>query len=343
MAEPGGPDLDVVTLGMMMAEMSPPRHGVSIAQADSLMLFPAGSATIFSVALARLGSRVGLISKVGEDELGRWMLRTLQDFGIDTTAITVVSGQLTPLSLASVDERGDKSYAFYRFGDTCDPLATLTARDVDDGYLARGRVFDFTEGSVRSASLREASLRLAGRARELSRVVCFNPNYRARSWAGGPEEARWALRKALALADLAIMNEAEACLIADEPSVADAARWLARHGPSTLVITRGRDPTVVASGRAVTVVPVFDVDVVYDIGAGDVFHAGFVAVWRPGADPGPCAAFAAAAAAIKIGGPPQLEHLPNRAATLSFLRTRGVDTGPLKELAGGTDLDWPEG
>ena len=320
-------DLDVVTLGMMMAEISPPRLGVRIAEAESLVLFPAGSATIFCVALARLGGRVGLISKVGEDEIGRWMLRTLQEQGIDTGAIGVVPGQLTPLSLASVDERGNKSFAYYRFAGTCDPLATLSASDVDDAYLARGRVFDLTEGSLRSPGLRDVSLELARRARGLGRVVCFNPNYRARAWAGGADEARRVLREALALADLTIMNEAEARLIAGEPSVTEAARWLAAAGPAIVVVTRGREPTLVVAEGEVTEVPAFDVEVVYDIGAGDVFHAGFLAVWRPGTDPRPCAAFAAAAAAVKIGRPPQLEQLPDRAATLAFLRARGVDTG----------------
>ena len=326
----GGPDLDVVTLGMMMAEVSPPRLGVRFADAESLVLFPAGSATIFSVALARLGGRVGLISRVGDDELGRWMLRTLREQGIDTGAIGVVSDQLTPLSLASVDEQGGKSYAFYRFAGSCDPLATLTAVDVDDAYLARGRVFDFTEGSLRSPGLRDVSLRLARRARDLGRVVCFNPNYRASSWAGGPDEARRALREALVLANLAIMNEAEARLIADAASAGEAAHWIAREGPSAVVVTGGGGPTLDVAGGESEEVPAFDVEVVYDIGAGDVFHAGFLAVWHPGADPRACATFAAAAAAIKIGRPPQLAHLPDRAATMAFLSARGVDTASLE-------------
>jgi sugar/nucleoside kinase (ribokinase family) len=77
-------------------------------------------------------------------------------------------------------------------------------------------------------------------------------------------------------------------------------------------------------------IPAFDVEVVYDIGAGDVFHAGFLAAWRPGDDPLPAARFAAAAAAIKIGRPPQSEHMPTRAEALAFLSERGLDTPPLE-------------
>src|SRR3712207_7209569 len=52
------------------------------------------------------------------------------------------------------------------------PYTTLF-RSVDDAYLARGRVFDLTEGSLRGPGLRDVSLELARRARGLGRVVCF--------------------------------------------------------------------------------------------------------------------------------------------------------------------------
>ena len=66
-------DLDVLTLGMMMGEVAPPRVGAGFGDGRGLVLFPSGSMTIFALALARLGSRVGLLSRVGDDDLGHWM------------------------------------------------------------------------------------------------------------------------------------------------------------------------------------------------------------------------------------------------------------------------------
>ena len=160
------PDLDVMTLGMMMGEVAPPRAGASFGDGRGLVLIPSGAATNFAFALARLGARVGMISRVGDDDLGRWLRERVAAAGIDIAGVATVSGQLSPLSLASVDGSGQKTFAFYRFAGRSDPLATLRAADVPDALLRRARVFDFGEASLRSPSLREATLALSARARD---------------------------------------------------------------------------------------------------------------------------------------------------------------------------------
>jgi 2-dehydro-3-deoxygluconokinase len=320
---------EVIALGMVMAEISPPRLGLRIGDSDALSLHVAGSATIFATALARLGNRVGLISKVGDDELGEWMLAHIRTAGIDDAAVAVVPGQLTPLLLASVDREGNKTFAIYRFAGWCDPMASFRAVDIDDDDLRRGRVFDLSEASLRHPDLRREALALTRRARALGLTVCFSPNFRIASWDGGAEEARDVLREGLALADLAVMNEDEAMLLAGAASLPVAADWLAAHGPPLTVVTRGAFPTLTIDAGRRSEAPVFAVDVVYDIGAGDVFHAGYLAAWLSGADPVLAARFAAAVAALKISRPPDAVHMPDRVETIAFLRERGVDPGPL--------------
>ena len=178
-----GPDLDVVNLGMMMVEISPPHLGVSIAESESLSLHVAGSANIFGNALARLGGKIGLISRVGDDQLGAWLVEQARTAGMDTRAVTVAPGQLTPLLLASVDHHGNKTFAFYRFPGTCDPLATYRAAETPDSFLRRGRVFDLAEGSLRNPELRREALILTRRAQDLGCTICFSPNYREAAWA----------------------------------------------------------------------------------------------------------------------------------------------------------------
>lgn len=326
-----GPDLDVVNLGMMMVEISPPHLGLSIAESESLSLHIAGSANIFGNALARLGGKIGLISRIGDDQLGAWLLEQAQAAGMDTSAVSVVPGQLTPLLLASVDHDGNKTFAFYRFPGTCDPLATYRAAETSDSFLRRGRVFDLAEGSLRNPELRHEALILARRARDMGCTICFSPNYREAAWEGGATEASAVLREALGLADLVILNESEAILLSGTHSLEDAIAWFTREGPPLAVITRGNQPTLVAYEGAVNEVPVFDVTVVYDIGAGDVFHAGYLAAWQPGGDPIQAARFAAAVAALKISRPPEASHMPTRDEVNAFLQERGHDTSIFAE------------
>ena len=217
-------DLDVLTLGMMMGEVAPPRAGAGFGDGRGLVLFPSGSMTIFALALARLGARVGLLSRVGDDDLGRWMRERVEAAGIDTEGVSTVAGQLTPLALASVDTAGEKTFSYYRFAGISDPLATLRAGDVADATLRRARIFDFGEASLRSPLMRAETLALARRARSLGLAVCYTPNYRVSAWSGGTAEAATVQRHALTLADVALMNAEESELLSGVSDPASAAR-----------------------------------------------------------------------------------------------------------------------
>jgi fructokinase len=224
-------ELDVLTLGMMMGEVAPPRAGAGFGDGRGLVLFPSGSMTIFALALARLGARVGLLSRVGDDDLGRWMRARVEEAGIDAEGVATVAGQLTPLALASVDATGNKSFSYYRFTGVSDPLATLGAAEVPDAALRRARIFDFGEASLRSPLMRAETLKLAQRARDLGLAICYTPNYRAAAWSGGAAEAADAQRSALALADVTLMNAEESALLSGSFDSNAAARRMIALGP----------------------------------------------------------------------------------------------------------------
>jgi sugar/nucleoside kinase (ribokinase family) len=169
--------------------------------------------------------------------------------------------------------------------------------------------------------MRAETLSLARRARELGLSICYTPNYRASAWPGGAAEAATVQREALALTDVTLMNSEESELLTGLGDYTAAARHLTAHGPTVVVITSDKDGALVASDGAVTGVPAVEVDVVFDIGAGDAFHAGFLAVWRPGSDPVAAARFASHAAALKIGREPLPELLPTREEVLSAMAT----------------------
>jgi sugar/nucleoside kinase (ribokinase family) len=75
---------------------------------------------------------------------------------------------------------------------------------------------------------------------------------------------------------------------------------------------------------ALTSIPAVPVDVVFDIGAGDSFHAGFLAIWRPGGDPIAAARFAAHTAALKISREPLPELLPTREEVSTAMEKTGA-------------------
>ncbi len=129
------PDLDVVVIGSALVELTPELPGRSLEDAERLVPMPAGSAGNFAMALAALGLKVGFLSRVGHDELGRWLIKHLARHGIDTDLIKPVAGQLTPVSFCWADRFGQKTFYFYRVPDFSDPMASLTPAMLDEEEL----------------------------------------------------------------------------------------------------------------------------------------------------------------------------------------------------------------
>jgi sugar/nucleoside kinase (ribokinase family) len=312
-------DLDVIALGSIMAEISPPDNRRRVTEADSLVMVQAGSATTFALAFQKLGGTLGFISRLGEDEVGEWIRRSLEAEGVDTSEVRAVPGQLTPISLASVDASGKKTFAYYRFPGYSEPLGTLRSDDVSDAYLRRAAIFDLTESSLRPVDSREVGLELARRCRALGVKICVNPNYRPTAWKGGQAEAARVLKQAMELADLAIMNGEEASLLSGKGDFDSAIAWLAVNGPELAAVTNGERPAALIVDGQVSEIPAVPSNVVFDIGAGDTFHAAFLAHYTAGNDPHASGRFAAQAAALKIQRPPTIEQLPTRAEVLAAL------------------------
>jgi fructokinase len=302
------PQFDVLALGSALVEVTPQALGASLAEADEYQALPSGATANFCVALARLGVRVSLATRVGEDELGQWLLRKLCGFGVDTSLALTVAGQYTPVSFGWMDQGGAKTFYFYRFPGYCDPLAEFGRQPLTDQQLAGARLFDFSEATIRAEPLRTVSLDLARRARKLGVQVCYAVNYRANAWREATDEIVSVQREALALADIALMNREEAQLIT---GCADfAISELQELGPSLIAVTAGADGATIVSDGMVTHLPAIPVTVCYDIGAGDTFHAGLLAAHLRGLDAVTAGRFASWAAALRISRSADMNCLP---------------------------------
>jgi len=307
--------VDLVTVGSLFAEMTPIQAGETLAEAHRYTLVAGGAAANMVFALARLGVSVRFITAVGDDEFGELLAGDLAEFGVDTSCVRRVAGQLTTVSFCSVDRQGGKAFRFYRFPGYCAPMRALTAEDFH--AAADCRLFDFSEGSIRDPLLRPLVFTAAQSAREAGVPVLYAVNLRRESWGSSDAEILAVERQALALADIAVLNFEEAVFLTGD-SGADALRRVQESGPQTVVMTRGGEGEMTARiGNTEVSVPPYRVPVIYDVGAGDTFHAGLAAAALRG-DPlimtpddwARALRFAAAAAAIRVSTSADPRDLP---------------------------------
>lgn len=309
--------LDVISIGSCMAEITPVTPGLPLTQAHMLEMFPSGSSANFALAAAKLGLQVALVSRVGEDELATFVTSRLQGGGVDTSHILATPGQFTTLSLCWADRQGKKVFYHYRFPGYSDPLCELTSADLEDDFLTQGKLLHFSEACVRENKLRTVTLQIAQRCRALGGKILYCPNYRG-VWRDGEATMQAAQQQIVVLADWVVLNEEEARVITGEP-LEKAGLLLHSWGPRAVVITAGEKGSFFFSEEGVGFLPAYQVPVIYDVGAGDTFQAGFVTGLATGLDLPEAVRFGSAAAALRISRSGDPEMLPTTAAVQQFI------------------------
>ncbi|MEU4586875.1 sugar kinase [Kitasatospora aureofaciens] len=274
------PPLDVVTVGETMAALratGPVRLGAP------MRLSVAGAEANVAIGLARLGHRTGWVGRVGDDEFGALVLRTLRAEQVDVSHARVdTEGRPTGL-LAREDRIADLvSVTYYRSGSAG---STLRSSDVLPALNPGVRILHLTGITpALSSEAAEAVHAAAARAGELGITVCLDVNYRARLWS--PAEARDALLPLARLADVLVASADELDLVGEDSSLpeGEAIDALLAQGCGEVVITRGGDGASATTAQGTVSMIARRVPVVDVVGAGDAFVAGYLSGLLDGLD-----------------------------------------------------------
>lgn len=252
--------LDVV----VQTQSSLQHGGHCFAQAQ---VSPGGSAANFAVWAARLGASVSLIARVGDDLIGRALLRDLEQEGV--VSGVVVGEETTGLTLAVVDQNGSHTMLAAR-GAT----STLSAADLDWDLLDRADLLHVTAYSFFEDAPREAALAAMKRVKDRGKLISLDPSaYRYLQSVGS--EAFFALARGV---DIFLPNLGEGQVLTGEQKARRVMHALLRRFP-VVALKMGPGGAMAGVGSAIIHQPGFAVPVVDTTGAGDAFAAAFVVGW----------------------------------------------------------------
>ena len=288
--------LDVIVLGEVLVELASP---VPLADAEELRLSFSGDALNAAAAAAAAGASVGLVTAVGDDELGERIIGFAQEHGIDTTYVDR-RPEPNGIYFASADPGGAREFVYVRRGSaasTVGPDDVLRAPLEAAGALVVGGITQALSASCAEAV--SAAVRTVGAAG--GRVV-YDPNFRDRLTTA--DAARAALERVAPHAALVTPScpaDTTALLGTDDP--AEAAARCRELGAAAVAVTCGDDGVVADFGDGPVRVPPLDAPSVIDTtGAGDVL-AGTTAARLALGDPLPEALqLGMAAAALSLAG-----------------------------------------
>jgi fructokinase len=215
-----------------------------------------------AVSVGRLGLPVSLVSEIGDDLAGRFILDFLKANGVGTAHVGIARDGKTPLALAFLDRRRKAAYDFYRFP----PSRRLPGPRPD---FKTGDLVLFGSHFSLDGAVRRVLVPLIERARRAGAMILYDPNIRRRRPGLMP-----LVDRNLRLADIVKGSDDDFLALFGTANPDEIFARLRRRGVRRLILTRGPKAVVLRTEDHARSYAVKKVRVRSTIGAGDNFSAG---------------------------------------------------------------------
>jgi 5-dehydro-2-deoxygluconokinase len=257
---------DVITTGRVGVDLYPQQTGVPLAQVQTFAKYLGGTATNVAVQAARLGSRVAVVTKVGDDGFGPFVREALQRFGVDARWVGTDPELRTPIVFCEVHPPDDFPLLFYRQPKA--PDMNLMPADFDHQAVREASLFWVTGTGFSDEPSRSTLLELLQERNRAPTVLDLD--YRPMFWSSRDEASRW-IREALPHVTIAVGNETEVEVAVGERNPRAAAATLLQSGVELAVVKRGGEGVLAATRSSVIELPPVRLEVLNGLGAGDAF------------------------------------------------------------------------
>ncbi|MFE0016270.1 5-dehydro-2-deoxygluconokinase [Mesorhizobium sp. NPDC059054] len=316
MASPRGADkaLDVITIGRASVDLYGQQIGSRLEDITSFAKSVGGCPANIAVGTARLGLKSALLTRVGDEQMGRFIREQLVREKVNVDGLRTDPERLTALVLLSVEDEGVSPMIFYR--SDCADMA-LSEDDVDEAFVTSARAIVVT-GTHFSRPNSDAAQRKAIRiAKAHGGKVVFDIDYRPNLWglAGHAEgfgryvksdRVSAQLKTVLPDCDLIVGTEEEVLIASGESDLLTALKTIRSLSAATIVLKRGAKGCIVYDGPISddledgVVGDGFPIEIYNVLGAGDAFMSGFLRGWLGGEDFATAATWANACGAFAV-------------------------------------------
>jgi len=285
-----GTTYDLITMGRSSIDLYSNDVGAAFEDITSFAAYVGGSPLNIAVGARRLGLRTALLTAVGEDKVGDFVLAFLRREDVETRFVPKKPGKRTSAVVLGIE--ADR-FPLVFFRDNAADFA-LTIDDVLAAPIAESAALEVSGTGLAVEPSRSATFRAVELAKAAGRTVYLDLDFRADQWhdlraygvtvralwplvdvvIGTEEEFRAAALEASG--DVEITHHQVSAPIVRGDLESGIERLLSRGRPDALVVKRGeRGATVMAAGEDI-VAPGFPVEVVNVLGAGDAFAAGLI-------------------------------------------------------------------
>lgn len=316
---------DVIALGELLIDFT--QNGLSEQGNGLFEANPGGAPCNVLSMLNNLGKKTSFIGKVGKDQFGLTLKKSLDDLGIGTENLMMDEEVHTTLALVHTFADGDRDFSFYR-----NPGADMMLRadELKEDLLKDTRLFHFGTLSMTHEGVRAATKKALAIAKEAGAIVSFDPNLREPLWDSldhAKEQIRWGLGQC----DLLKISDNEIQWLTGEEDFTEGVKKIREEFSIPLIlVSMGKEGSrAYYKDGYVEVAPFLQENTIETTGAGDTFCACIINyVLDHGlenltdAQLKEMLTFANAAASIITTRKGALRVMPTREEVMSFLAER---------------------
>ena len=345
--------LDVITIGRSSVDLYGGQVGGRLEDMGSFQKYIGGSPTNIAAGTARLGLKSGLITRVGDEHMGRFIREELAREGVDVRGVVTDPVRLTALVLLGIRDDTQFPLIFYR--ENCADMA-LCEDDIDPAFIAEARCITVTGTHLSHARTEAAVLKALRLAKENGARTALDIDYRPNLWGlsgHGDGENRFIasdavsakLQTSLHLFDLIVGTEEEFHIAGGTTDTIAALRKVRSLTPAVLVCKRGPMGAVAFEGAIPDSLDDglsgqgFPIEVFNVLGAGDGFMSGLLRGWLRDESWTTSLKFANACGAFAVSRHGCTPAYPSW-AELQFFFDRGIVTPRLRDDKALEQIHW---
>ena len=313
--------MDIITLGELLIDLTQTGAEDGVRRYAA---FPGGAPANVAVAAAKLGAKTGFIGKVGADAFGGDLRLTLSRNGVDTAGLYETAEAPTTMAVVSVDERGERSFSFYRSPGADTLLTADEALDALKAVDSPLRILHIGSLSLTDEPSRGAAMAALRFAKAAGLTVSYDPNYRASLWQSEAEAVK-RMTEPMPFVDILKVSDEEMYLLTGTRDLRMGSLELGSLGPKLVLVTMGKRGAYYRFGIHTGAAEGVPVEVADTNGAGDAFLGALLSrLALRGKDP------------LKDLSPAELEEtvaFANKAAAFTCTRSGAIPAMPsLEEL-----------
>lgn len=262
-------EYDVVALGELLIDFT--SSGLSEQGNPIYEANPGGAPCNVLSMLQRLGKKTAFIGKVGSDEFGRLLTKTIEEEGIHS-CLSYDEKIPTTLALVSKKEDGDRDFAFYR-----KPGADIMLKEdeVNEEVLLNTKIFHFGSLSLTDEPVRSTTKKAIDLVKANNILVSFDPNLREPLW-DSLDDAKEEIAYGLSKCDILKISDNEITWFTGKDNFDEGIKYLKETYPNIKLITlsMGKDGSrMYLNDEVIECKPYLQESTIETTGAGDTFCA----------------------------------------------------------------------